>query len=306
MPLDSFHADRLAALERFRLGTGPEPAPPVSPPAPAGVITGEISIPGPHGPIRLRTYRPAGPPVAALLWAHGGGFRHGTIEMPEGDWVSAQLAARAGAYVVSVDYRLATGGVRYPVPLDDVSAAWTWFVGAADLPARRAIGGASAGAALALAATLRARDAGRPVPDALLLAYPFAHFPNPAADAELAAELSAALPPVARFTAAGVEDMVRNYVGRISCLPPEALPGAARLTGLPPAWILLSEYDDLRTSGELLARQLDSATLFLAEGAPHGHLNQPVSLPGTEGSLDFFAAALADVKDGVDLDVETD
>ncbi|GIM96276.1 alpha/beta hydrolase fold domain-containing protein [Paractinoplanes toevensis] len=306
MPIERFHADRLAALERFRTGAGPEPAPPVSPPAPAGVITGEISIPGPHGPIRLRTYRPDGPPAglapgsagppagpgSALLWAHGGGFRHGSADMPEGDWVSAQLAARAGAYVVSVDYRLATEGVRYPVPLDDVFAAWTWFTGAADLPDRRAIGGASAGAALALAATLRARDAGGPVPDALLLAYPFAHFPNPAADADLAAALSEALPPGARFTAAGIEDMVRNYVGRISDLPPDALPGAARLTGLPPAWILLSEYDDLRTSGELLARQLDSATVFVAEGAPHGHLNHPADLPGTTGSLSFFAAAL--------------
>jgi acetyl esterase/lipase len=304
MPIERFHADRLAALERFRTGAGPEPAPPVSPPAPAGVITGEIGIPGPHGPIRLRTYRPDGPPAAALLWAHGGGFRHGSADMPEGDWVSAQLAARAAAYVVSVDYRLATGGVRYPVPLDDVSAAWSWFAEAADLPPRRAIGGASAGAALALAAAVRARDTGRPVPDALLLAYPFAHFPNPAADADLAAALSEALPPVARFTAAGIEDMVRNYVGRISDLPPDALPGAARLTGLPPAWIVLSEYDDLRTSGELLARQLDSATVYLAEGMPHGHLNHPSDLPGAAGSLDFFAAALSDVKNGVDLDVE--
>jgi acetyl esterase/lipase len=296
MPLDRFHADRLAARERFRLGSGPEPAPPVSPPAPAGVIAGEISIPGPHGPIRLRTYRPDGPAAAALLWAHGGGFRHGSADMPEGDWVSAQLAAEAGAHVVSVDYRLAAGGVRYPVPLDDVHAAWSWLASAAGLPSRRAIGGASAGAALALGAALRARDTGRPVPAALLLAYPFAHFPNPAADASLAAALSEALPPVSRFTAAGVEDMVRNYVGRISDLPPDALPGAARLAGLPPVSIVLSEYDDLRTSGELLARQLAEAgvdvSTYLARGMPHGHLNHPVDLPGTVGSLSFLGSAL--------------
>ncbi|MEU4240399.1 alpha/beta hydrolase fold domain-containing protein [Actinoplanes sp. NPDC026619] len=302
MPLDQHHAERLAARERFLTGAGPEPAPPVSPPAPAGVVIGEISIPGPHGPISLRTYRPDRRPAAALLWAHGGGFRHGTLDMPEADWVSATLAA-AGAYVVSVDYRLAVGGVRYPVPLDDVHAAWLWLVAAVDLPARRAIGGASAGAALALAAALRARDAGLPVPDALLLAYPFTHFPNPAADAELAASLSASLPPGARFTAAGVEDMVRNYVGRITDLPPDALPGAARLTGLPPVHLVLSEYDDLRTSGELLARQLASCDVavscYLARGMPHGHLNQPA---GETGSLAFFASAL--VENRVDLDVE--
>ncbi|GAA2659287.1 alpha/beta hydrolase fold domain-containing protein [Paractinoplanes durhamensis] len=295
MPLETFHADRLAARERFSLGTGPEPAAPQCPPLPAGVTTGEVTIDGPHGPIRLLTYRPAGPAEVALLWAHGGGFRHGTAEMPEGHWVSAELCARAGAFVVSVDYRLAVDGVRYPVPLDDVHAAWSWFSASSDRPARAAIGGASAGAALALATAVRA---GRK-PDALLLAYPFTHFPNPAADAELAAELSEALPPAARFTAAGVEDMVRNYVGRISDLPPDALPGAARLTGLPPARILLSEYDDLRTSGELLARQLTEAgvetTTYLAKGAPHGHLNQPADLPGTTGSLDYFAAALREL-----------
>jgi len=306
MPLDAFHAGRLAALDRFRLGTGPEPSPPVCPPVPAGMVTGEIDIVGPHGRIPLLTYRPAGPVTSALLWAHGGGFRHGSASMPEGHWVSAELAARAGAYVVSVDYRLAVGGVRYPVPLDDVHAAWEWLVSAADLPEKRAIGGASAGAALALATALRTGVR----PAEILLAYPFTHFPNPAADAGPAAELAAELPPVAHFTAAGIEDMVRNYVGRISDLPPDALPGAARLAGLPPVRIVLSEYDYLRTSGELLARQLGEAgvevSVFLARGAPHGHLNQPADLPGTTGSLDFFAAALADVKNGVDLDVETD
>jgi acetyl esterase/lipase len=296
MPLESYFADRFAASARFADGTGEEPAGPVSPPVPAGVTTAEVSIPGPHGEIRLITYRPDGPVTAGLLWAHGGGFRHGSIDMPEAHWVSAELARRTGASVISVDYRLAVGGVRYPVPLDDVHAAWSWWCARDDRPDRLVAGGASAGAALALGVAMRARDAGDRTPDELLLAYPFTHFPNPDPGAEAAAALAGALPPEARFTPAGIEDMVRNYVGRISDLPPEALPGAARLDGLPPVRVVLSEYDDLRSSGELLVRQVGEAggeaSAYLARGVPHGHLNHPVEVSGTTGSLDFLAAAL--------------
>jgi acetyl esterase len=60
--------------------------------------------------------------------------------------------------------------------------------------------------------------------------------------------------------------------------------------------VVLSEYDDLRSSGELLARQVGEAggeaSTYLARGVPHGHLNHPVEVPGTTGSLDFLAAAL--------------
>ncbi len=242
----------------------------------------EIQVDGPHGAIPVRVFEPDGIPGAVLVWAHGGGFRHGALGMPESDHVGAELARRAGAIVVSVGYRLAVDGVRYPVPVDDVHAVWQWVTGRDDLPDRRAIGGASAGAALALGAALRARDSGRR-PDLILLAYPFVHFPVPAGGLERDPE--------------GIEDMVRNYVGRISDLPPEALPGAARLDGLPPVHILLSEHDGLRPSGELLARQLREVGVevdtLVARGSTHGHLNRPLGEPEpVDVSLGFFASAL--------------
>ncbi|WUL73458.1 alpha/beta hydrolase [Streptomyces sp. NBC_00343] len=45
--------------------------------------------------------------------------------MPEAHPFSAELACRARAFVVSVDYRLARDGVHYPVPIDHVHAAWS-------------------------------------------------------------------------------------------------------------------------------------------------------------------------------------
>lgn len=256
-----------------------------------GVAVEDTAIEGPHGPIPLRVYRPEEPAAGALLWAHGGGFLHGDLDMPEGHVVSLELARRAGIAVVSVDYRLAVDGVQYPVPIDDVAAAWNWLCGQ-ELHAGGpiAIGGASAGGALALSAALRARDSQARTPDALLLAYPFAHYPNPTLSPAVNAEM-AAVP--FRFETDGIEFMVRNYVGRISDVPPDALPGAARLDGLPRTLILVAEYDDLRASGELLERQLREVGVpvesYLSPGMIHGHLNHSPRIAEVAQSLDFFA-----------------
>ncbi len=280
----------------------------------------DLAVPGPHGDVDVRVYRPRTEARRALVWLHGGGFGGGDLDMPEAHLVAAELAVRADALVVSVGYRLALNGVRYPVPIDDAHAAWLWLTegaGAHRLPAGPvALGGASAGAALALstAIRLRAEDGGhgkhrggepgdhpRRVPDALLLAYPFAHFPNPVLDDETAAEMRE-LPAMLRFTPAGIEGMVRNYVGRISDLPADALPGAAALDGLPRAAIVLSEYDDLRASGDLLIRQFTETGVpvssYLAAGMLHGHLNRNASLKEVDRSLDFLAAALCERPEG--------
>jgi acetyl esterase/lipase len=265
------------------------------------VAVEERRIDGPHGPVRVRLYRPAATTGAGLLWNHGGGFVGGDLDMPEAHVVAAELAARAGAVVASVEYRLATETVHYPVPLDDVHAAWLWFHAAAEElgadPARAAIGGASAGANLAAAAVLRSRDAGEPLPAALLLAYPAMHFPTPALEDALAAEMRG-LPRMLRFTAADIAFLTRAYLGRLTDIPPNLMPGLANLRGLPPATLVLSEYDDLRGSGELFAAQLAEAgvpvTSTVAEGMLHGHLNLPpvAAMAEIGRSLDVFASAL--------------
>ncbi|MCU1474296.1 alpha/beta hydrolase [Amnibacterium sp.] len=260
-------------------------------------------IEGPHGAIPIRIYRPVGSsgPRPGLLWNHGGGFTAGDLDMPEAHVVGAEVAVRAGAVVVSVDYRLAVGGVRYPIPVDDVAAAWDWFRGATGElgvdPAHAAIGGASAGANLAVAAVLRARDAGHPLPTAMLLAYPALHFPTPALPDALAAEMRE-LPLLLRFTPRMITDITAAYLGRITDIPSNLMPGLADLTRLPPAHIVVSEYDDLRASGELFVEQLTErgipVELTVAAGMLHGHLNIPPvpELPEVGRTIDFLAAGL--------------
>ena len=72
---------------------------------------------------RVRVYPAEHPNGSGLVWAHGGGFAAGDLDMPEADHVARELAA-AGTTVFSVDYRLAVGDTRFPVPLDDVAEAW--------------------------------------------------------------------------------------------------------------------------------------------------------------------------------------
>ncbi len=117
----------------------------------------ERSIPGPRGPIRLRTFVPD--EVRAVYYdVHGGGFFMGSPEMDDRD--NAEIARRARCAVVSVDYRLAPEHA-YPAGPDDCETAALWLLANAKREFgtdRLAIGGGSAGANLAATTLVRLRD----------------------------------------------------------------------------------------------------------------------------------------------------
>jgi acetyl esterase len=238
-----------------------------------------IAIPGPHGDVPLRTYTPRQPCGEALLWMHGGGFVKGDLDMPEADTVARELA-RAGITVASVDYRLAVNGVLFPVPGDDVDAAWRWASARITLgiPAPRwHLGGASAGANLAAAAALRARDTALPAPASLVLVYPVLHDLLPTPSPSLGVKL-AGLPAEARFTRERCVELNLNYVGDPALLKhPYAFPAHGDLSGLSPTLIVNAEVDDLRPSGEefagLLARAGVDVGVVREPGTWHGYLN---------------------------------
>ncbi|WP_426592385.1 alpha/beta hydrolase [Cellulomonas sp. McL0617] len=258
---------------------------------PPDALVEEHEAPGPHGPVPVRVYRPVdrAPEARGLVWMHGGAFVGGHLDMPEADVVARELAHLSGATVVSVDYRLCNGGVHFPVPHDDVHAAFVWAsTTSALLPsgAPWAIGGASAGANLALGVAQRLRDEGRPA-SAVLLAYPVVHDPVPTGSPEQVARM-ADLPRVLRFTAESTFFLNRNYLGPHPATTPYAFPGLGRLDGLPTTFVSLCEYDDLLPSGERLVADLRASGVDVVEdvvaGAPHGHLNVP-GLPVARATL---------------------
>src|SRR3954462_11157171 len=112
--------------------------------------------------VPVRIYRPRGA-RGAIVWLHGGGFVMGGLDV-EHPW-AARIADSSNAGVVSVGYRLAPEH-RYPAALDDAYAAWMWPgeppVEPGVAPQHIAVGGHAAGAGLAAAVGLRARDQRRP------------------------------------------------------------------------------------------------------------------------------------------------
>jgi len=246
------------------------------------VTVTDIAVPGPHGPVATRLYRDASQDARnAFVWVHGGAFFGGTLDMPESNWVGLELAAR-GIPTLAVDYRKALHGVKHPIPLDDVQAAWEHACSRADElfgTGQVHLGGASAGGALVAGAALRLRDADRPLPASLVLAYPFLHPDLPANTAETQ-KLMAKMPARLRFRPPIVHALAKHYARAAGLRDPYAFAGVADdLRGLPPTYILVAAIDDLRSSGDLFAQQLGDAgvrvELFAERSATHGHLNHP-------------------------------
>ena len=285
MALDPDVAAQVAHLFDATLAevlSGEIPGPPAAPAMrrdDVDVVDGEV--PGPGGPVRVRVYRssarPADEPAPTLVWAHGGGWQYGTLDMPEADSVAQVVAATLPGTVVSVDYRLAPEH-RFPAALDDVVAAYGWVRdGEHGLPVDRsrvALGGASAGAHIALGAALAFPDAGH-APAAVVLAYPvvdplggpYPHDRHPDC------------PPVLWLDRDAMAGMFRSYVGAhpVERLPPAAVPISADLAGLRSMLITTAECDALAPQAHELARRARTAgvdvTVHDVGGVLHGYLN---------------------------------
>ncbi|MCU1523750.1 MAG: hypothetical protein JWO18_644 [Microbacteriaceae bacterium] len=239
----------------------------------------DVRIPARHGDIAARLYLPEGPPRGGLVWAHGGSFIGGNLDMPEANWVSLAVAAR-GFAVVSVEYTKALFGVHFPVPSLDLLDAWNWAVGELGVSADAMhLGGASAGGNLAAGVGVRLRDGQGQLPASLVLVYPQVHtvLPEPSAAARVAAET---LSPSQRFPQSMVTAIATNYLGSEQDPDdPYAYAGHADLRGMPPMLILNSESDEHRYSGEEFARQAMDAGVpigvIFEPGSTHGHLDRP-------------------------------
>ncbi|MEV4679812.1 alpha/beta hydrolase [Streptomyces kurssanovii] len=245
-----------------------------------GVEVGEALAPGTDGApaVRVRTYRPrqsgAGP-LPAVYSIHGGGFVLGSPDVDH-DW-NLLLCRELEALVVSVAYRLAPEH-PFPAPLDDCYAGLRWLAGNAGRlgvrPDRIALWGDSAGAGLAAALTLLARDRGGP-------ALCFQHLCSPALDDRLetaSARMFTDTPVWNRRSAAlSWEAYLGPGLRGTAGVSPYAAPARAAssaLSGLPPAYVSVMEFDPLRDEGVAYARALAAAAvpteLRLIPGTFHG------------------------------------
>lgn len=239
--------------------------------------------------VPIRWYEPSGAPTTSsptLLWLHGGGFFRGGLDQPEAHAVAGALA-QLGVRVATVGYRLApvpglgwvrprsgSPRVRFPLPLDDVLTAYRAV--AARSPDGVVLGGASAGACLAAAATLRSADDGRR-PSGAVFAYGFFHAVHPRhRDARQRSRRHR------RITHApwALDVMNRNYVGsRGATSERSAFPGGHDVGAFPRTLVVNAEHDNMRASGDLFAAELGAAGVDVAHhvlpGTRHAFLNHP-------------------------------
>lgn len=251
----------------------------------ADVRVVEATVDGPHGAQPARVYLPAsGATGAGLVWAHGGAFIGGDLDMAEAHWVGLAMAAE-GVAVVSLEYHKALDEhTRYPVPSDDVLAGWLWALDHAPRwdvdPARLHLGGASAGAGLTAGVTKRLLDGAGAPPASLLFCYGTAHAELPpwsSPEAQARVEGSGAR----IFTEDSGPEASLNFVGgREGFSDPYAFAANGPVDPAhPPVLAVHDELDSLRRSSEAYARKLREAGVVVREewepDAIHGSLNRP-------------------------------
>lgn len=165
---------------------------------------------------------------------------------------ATRIADGSGMVVISVGYRRAPEH-RFPAALDDAYAALTWVAEHAvelDIdPARIAVGGHSAGAGIAAALALRARDQhGPPIRFQLLN--------QPELDDRQVTFSARRFTDTPFMTSEKLAATWQHYLGSQTATPYAAPARATDLSGLPPAYLATAEFDPLRDEGLAYASRL--------------------------------------------------
>lgn len=250
---------------------------------PAMARTVEQQVPTRHGDVRIRVHYPQHRKLqGALVYIHGGGFV--LFSLDTHDRVMREYAGRTGIAVIGIDYTRAPEA-QFPQPHDECVDVMRWLAanaGSLDIdPAQLFIGGDSAGANLSVGACLVLRDAGEALPLGMLLNYG-------AYSTELYRE------SVVRYGAGeyGLSlHMMVWFYGLYLRRPEDARDPrlaslTARLEGLPPACLAITECDPLHDDSVLMAARLREAgvavTDVLYPGTIHGFL-EAVSIADVAG-----------------------
>ena len=219
-------------------------------------------------PVPVRLYRPEGA-RGTILFFHGGGWTNGSIASFDGP--CRMLANRAGANVVSVEYRLAPEH-PFPAGLTDCDRALDWVLSGGEGEGLDAaavfVAGESAGGNLAAVVARRARDRGIRLAGQVLI--------YPVTDLGMGSDSYRLFGEGFMLTAAGMRDCIGTYLGDSgSAADPDVSPlKVADAADLPPMFLATAEFDPLRDEGRAYAARLVGAGVDVAfreyRGAIHG------------------------------------
>jgi monoterpene epsilon-lactone hydrolase len=110
-----------------------------------------------------------GPRAGTILYFHGGGWVYGSPESVLS--LTGHLVAKTGVGAYSVDYRLAPEH-PFPAAIDDTLSAYRALLDSGQDPSTIVFAGDSAGGGLTVTTCLAARDAGLPLPAAIVTFSP--------------------------------------------------------------------------------------------------------------------------------------
>lgn len=234
-----------------------------------------VTIPVDNGMIDIAIYRPTLDEglLPAHLYFHGGGWVAGTGVSPATDIIGRERAVGGHCVAITVDYRKAPEH-QHPIPLNDCQAALHWVIDHAEEigvdTSLITVGGGSAGGNLAAALCLKNRDENGPAIALQLLEVPAldltASLPSHT-DPDLGTKYALATVDVERLTVyyLGEEGDPRD---------PYASPLLAEShAGLPPAYIMSSEFDILRDDGAAYAEKLEAAGVPAVYSLQLGHIH---------------------------------
>ena len=246
-------------------------------PVPKGVLVRDTSLTG----VPVRLYQPPAPPVAKVIYLHGGGWVLGGLDSH--DDICAEMCFATGADVVSVDYRLAPEH-RHPAALEDALAVFDAIRAGTD--ARLILAGDSAGGYLAaMVAVKRPGEA-----QGQVLIYP-------AIDPDMK---GASITEHANAPALTREDMEYyhgEYFRDVADNPLDADP-----TGFPPTVAFAAEYDPLYSDAVAMVEHIagagGQARLFSEAGLIHGYLRARHRVALAGASFGRITGAVSDLARG--------
>jgi len=184
-----------------------------------------------------------------VLYLHGGCYATGSVETHRD--LMTRLSIAASMRVLGLNYRLAPLH-PFPAAIEDTAAAYRWLLETGIEPVHIAIAGDSAGAGLVLAAAVTIRDAGLPLPGAVVCLSPWVDL---AMTGDSMRNKAAEDPIVSREM---LEGWGKLYLGDSDPCAPLASPLYADLRRLPPLLIQVGSAevlldDSLRLAGRASA-----------------------------------------------------
>jgi acetyl esterase/lipase len=262
------------------------------------------TIEGTNGPIPLRIYTPSNEGIlSAVVFFHGGGFMGGSVDVVENPCKA--LAEKAGAVVISVDYRLAPEHA-YPAGLTDCFETVTWVYEHGEEirvnPQQIAVSGDSAGGNFATVCALMDIEKGTGMIKFQALIYPTVNMGGVQTEDfnwsldqyEIRNHSEFIIPMIEGMSKSGdllFQLYLQNYA---EITDPHISPLLSdQLSGMPPTLIAIAEFDYLKVECEAyaakLARSGVSTKLIQYNGTDHAFMDKIGLYPQAEDLMNEIA-----------------